>query len=116
MSTQVNQLFDKYLLEIYEDAQKYYDFLDDLNTCDANPEDSSEYTGPILKKALALRHALERELVNHNPDRVLSFNEHCTVAYRELCYEIEPESAENVVRSFQIFYTKCVTCFYKMNQ
>lgn len=115
MSTQINQLFDKYLIEIYEDEKKYYDFLDDLNTCDANPEDSPEYTGPILQKALNLKHALERELVNTNPDRILSFSEHCTTAYRELCYEIEPESVENIVKSFQKYYTKCVTYFVKMN-
>ncbi len=116
MSTQVNQLFDKYLLEIYEEAKKYYDFLDDLNTCDANPENSPEYTRPILQKAIALRHAFERELVNQNPDRIFSFSEQCNVAYFELYHEIEPESAENVVKSFQSFYTKCVTLFYKMNQ
>ncbi|AEO98470.1 hypothetical protein EPVG_00134 [Emiliania huxleyi virus 201] len=116
MVTQVNALFDKYLLELYEDARKYYDFLDDLNTCDANhPEDSSEFTGPIIQKAIVLRHALEIELVKTNPDQILKFSEQCTAAYTDLYHEIEPESAENVVKSFQAFYSRCLTWFYKMN-
>lgn len=115
MVPQANALFDRYLLEIYEDARKYYDFVNDLNTCDANPDDSPEFTGPILQKALMLRHALERELVNHNPAQICSFSKHCTDAYTNLYHEIEPETAENVVQSFQRFYTQCLTCFYKMN-
>ncbi|CAZ69640.1 hypothetical protein [Emiliania huxleyi virus 99B1] len=115
MVTQVNHMFDKYLFELYADAQKYYDFLDDLNTCDANPEDSSEFTSPILQKAIALRHALEIELVKTNPDQFLKFSAQCTAAYTDLYHEIEPESAENVVKSFQAFYSRCLTWFYKMN-